>query len=296
MIVTRKSEFKRAKRARVEAKKCLLELEHLAVASDPALPSCIDSYLDCAAGKYWAARRSISDLGMQRLGAAADIANQIDVRRPCSETITQSPGKQRSDGSRQPLLEFGLIQTARQLLVLDVLRATKPLPDHQFQAPRKGHNRAVEFALSKIAQGHIYFYRADIASCFESFVEQAAIAEITGLPEAVVAHTVLVPPIAYVATVKGREVVSNERRNERTDGRTNERTIRTGNSTSASVAPSGPRLSGLAYGGKHSSYCCGLLLADIPSMVPAGVVIIAYMDDLLILARTEGERTDAHRT
>src|SRR5205823_4593387 len=92
-------------------------------------------------------------------------------------------------------------------------------------------NRAIEFALSKIAQGYVHFYRADLASCFQSFVELPTISDILGLTEAVVAHTVLVPPIAHVATVKGREVVSNERRNERTDERTSERTIRTGNST-----------------------------------------------------------------
>jgi hypothetical protein len=49
----------------------------------------------------------------------------------------------------------------------------------------------------------------------------------------------------------------------------------------------------LPYGGKHSSYVAGLLLADIPNMMLPSVVVILYMDNLLILARSKGEIDEA---
>jgi hypothetical protein len=132
-IVTRKSEEAQIKRAKAEAKNRLAELTRLSTTASTilasTLPSRIISYFDCQASKHWAALRAIHDLGLQRIGCASDIAAQINVHQPCSETIVLTPGNKRSDGSRQPLLEFGPVNTARQLLALDV---AQPSPFQNF--------------------------------------------------------------------------------------------------------------------------------------------------------------------
>jgi hypothetical protein len=177
--------------------------------------------------------------------------------------------KVKSNGDARPILEFGPEHRALQYLVVPVLRATAALNPSQFGATG-GVHAAVIKAASGMAEGFRWGFHIDIKNCFPSF-QSEPLTNFLALPKEVTERVILTRHFKLVSSDLEDLVGSAD------DG-FHEPWL-------ASVR------SGISQGSAASNWVCEIVVGHVLRALPAidGVLIVNYADNILILAKSEGE-------
>jgi hypothetical protein len=215
--------------------------------------------------------RACAKVGLRHPATATDLVDRINVYGPSSESATLACKAKRSGGFRN-VMEFGPVNRARQILVLDVLKVVAPLPSWRYDRRGLGREKAIMDALDFARSGNPHFIYLDVADCYQSF-DRERIRTTLPLSEGIIRSTVLCEDLVLERRFASAAPIRAQR-----------------------MPIFQPRLpEGLPQGSTTSSYVAALLLSDIADLVPSSARCFAFGDDLLLLAPTK-ELVDEIRT
>jgi hypothetical protein len=119
--------------------------------------------------------------------AAAELAQEIDVTRPCDEAI-YIEAVNKGEGEYRLTCAYGERAQARQQLIVNLLRCREALP-HAQTVLNGGRDAAIRKAQKNFAAGFRHNAELDIRRCFKSFRTEN-LPGLLRLPESVVEHVI----------------------------------------------------------------------------------------------------------
>ena len=203
----------------------------------------------------------------------ASIACSLDPWKGTEEPVRVHRIPKDSPGEYRTVLEFGIENRALQYLVRDVLIAVLELHPNQY-ATRGGVHAAIKHTKQALIDGYLWAAELDINDCYPSFDEEK-LSNLLPLPKEVTDHVIL---SRYLNLSLGFSIVS---------------AIAWEMTTRVMPSPSGPFLppgGGLPQGSAASPIVAEAMIAIALKAVPPLGVIIAYADNILLLAKTKSDR------
>lgn len=147
-----------------------------------ALFETVEAFIRSYDARLLAALEAIGDFGPGEVECSpAEVAERIDVFAPCDEPVTLSL-KRKPDGSFRPILNFGVEQRARQILIRNLISAQfgeRPWDQKLFNG---GTKAAIEQVKANYEDGYKCACHLDVVECFSSF-NVGKVAELLFLPE-----------------------------------------------------------------------------------------------------------------
>ena len=127
-------------------------------------------------------------------------AIRVNPRRFSGEKVHVSQ-IEKPNGGERPIVSFGQVSTANQILVQTILQARHPRSPYEFARKGRGREAATQLILNNISKGDkSYVAIADIKNSFESMT-RATVAELKLLPATMMLNTVFVPDEAMKLNV-----------------------------------------------------------------------------------------------
>lgn len=156
-------------------------------AAGVALFEADEAVLRSYSARFLAALEAIGDFGPGEVDCSpAELAERIDVFAPCDEPVTLSL-KRKPDGRFRPILNFGVEQRARQILIRNLISAQFGERHWDQKLFNGGTKAAIEQVKANYEDGYQCACHLDVVGCFSSFnVEK--VAELLFLPEEVARH------------------------------------------------------------------------------------------------------------
>ncbi len=205
--------------ARTHAETVLAQIELLAKdGCNRKLKEAVLRYFDsykCKLTAYHDARLKMKKRHRPHLYALSDFAaslNPLHMEFESARISLKDRAGQPDQKELRPVMSFGIHHRARQEMVLNVLRACMPLPNHpnQFGVKARGVKQAVETVAQKLMSDEVQFVAEyDIENFFPSIGEEAGLLkshnvltdQLPFLPKGVVESTVLrsgiLAPLVY---------------------------------------------------------------------------------------------------
>src|SRR5262245_60354949 len=194
----------------------------------------------------------------QPLEECFHVANSLKLGEPLTEEVLVHPQKKKSGGARA-ICEFGIWHRTAQELMLSIMGCY--LHPQPFQ--HKGVASAIAAAKQAIGMGFLHAVRIDVRKFYESF-ELEKLSPILPLSPEVVEHAVL----GRYMKVKGAYVKDLY------------------SSHSSWIALLSQSRRGLPQGSTCSPIIGSFSLSHLKWSFPAGVMLINYVDDFLLLAKS----------
>jgi hypothetical protein len=197
------------------------------------------------------------------------IAEALNPWRACEEPVRVFV-KMKPNGDHRTLQQFGIENRARHCLISRALRATRN--PHPYQYGSKGVPAAIAQAAKWMKEGYLWCAEVDIKNCFPSF-EEEQMSKYLLLPKEVISHSVM-----------------GEHLNHK-DGNLSD-VFSTANDGSASPCTTdvlAEARQGLPQGSVASSIVSEVLLSTPLNALPGFSVAVNYVDNTLLMAKTEGE-------
>jgi hypothetical protein len=201
------------------------------------------------------------------------IASKLDPWKGTDEPVHGYWKKKTSGKGRRFICEFGIEHRALQYLVREVLIALLDLHPNQY-ATRGGVHAAIRHTKQTLTDGYVWAAELDINNCYSSFDEEK-LSSLLPLPKEVTDHVIL---LRYMNLTTRFNRIDDSRG----DGR--EGDFVTPGATS-------PARQGLPQGSAVSPIVAEAMIAIALKAVPTlEGVIIAYADNILLLAKTKSDR------
>jgi len=201
-------------------------------------------------------------------------ANQISLRATPSDCINIKHVRKPNGGTR-PIHTYTPLGKAKQTVVANLLKQCNEIPSHAYDVQGRGVHALIRDVKQRHNEGAKFIGVLDIKNFFGS-LNCAAMSTILRIPRTV-CEDILTIPFA------GRSLNSYIQ-----EGRRSNRSIGSGTiNRPPTQSPIG--YSGLPQGSAASPIVATLLLGDLGHLVPEGVELLAYRDDLIIVARRQLE-------
>ncbi len=200
------------------------------------------------------------------------LSKKLSLLHPIQEPVEFWHEPKASGNGYRLLHDFGPMHRAAQQMVKQVLSARwKPKP-FQYGVEKRGQAAAVEFIKNMIVNGYHYGVALDVKDFFNSFSGKE-LTKLLPLPKPVIAN-VVIPESLNLKPKKGAKKPKHS-----TQGCAS---ISTYPIPSQTVLPQGSACSNIV-----AAYVVSLL--DI--VLPAGVVLVMYVDDICLLAKNADDLT-----
>jgi hypothetical protein len=170
--------------------------------------------------------------------------------------------KPKSDGGYRPIFDYGVIWAAQQYLVLWLLAPRLRLHQGQYGVPGRDRTAAVERAKQLIADGYEWVIRGDIKNCYPSMNGEEVLARLPG-SRAVLRQVLLPPPVGCISYTHGHALHTLKARQ------------------------------GLPPGAASTPLVAAAALAPVLYELPDDVVVILYVDDFAIFAKSKAAAANA---
>ncbi len=214
------------------------------------------------------AARDLDDALRPSVADCIEMAKQLNLAKPINEPA-QLRRKAKSAGGHRYYFDFGPMHGAAQNIVADMLRETfKPKAFQYGVRGSAGISQAIGEAKKLIGEGYHYARRLDIKKFFDTFDHSAILAAPLPISGKVVEHVVI-----------GRHI------SVKVDGKLKK---------SSQWADTASHINLIATQGIPQGSACSPLVAaffiwQLNLKLPAGIKIINYVDDFLILAKTKSD-------
>jgi hypothetical protein len=228
-----------------------------------------------------------ADEAMRRnLGAAGhneaeleSIASKLDAWKGSDEPVRGYWKKKSSGKGHRFICEFGIENRALQYLVRDVLSALLDLHPDQYLT-RGGVHAAITRTKQALIDGYVWAVELDINNCYASFDEEK-LSSLLPLPKKVTDHVIL---SRYLNLSSGFSSIGNSPGDDHG-----------GDAITLGAISTARR--GLPQGSAASPIVAEAMVAIALKAVPTLVgVIIAYADNILLLAKTKSDRDSMTKT
>ena len=200
------------------------------------------------------------------------IASGLDPRKGTDEPVLVHRMPKRSPPYYRTVFEFGIENRALQYLVRDVLIALLDLHPNQY-ATRGGVYAAIKHTKQAMIEGNDWVVELDINNCYLSFDEDK-LASLLPLTKEMTEHVII---SRYLNLPSGFSCIDNS------PGDDHEGDAITPGAIS-------PARRGIPQGSAASPIVAEAMVAIALKAVPTLGVIIAYADNVLLLAKTKSDR------
>jgi len=238
-------------------------------------------YLRCAASKARAAYEiSRKDKLKWSPETILHKANTISLWHQPTAAPRFRP-KRKQNGGTRPVQAFAKDDKIRQRVIANLLNQCNQFVDYAYDIRGRGMHKLIADLKLRIEDGYKFVLYLDISSYFDNVNTNNAHSALH-LPKTVV-ENVLTNSIAGFSSPHGSTSVS--RRLHRTNNRSN--------SINGAQDRTSKRTRGIPQGSAASPVAATLLLGDLRHHLPKGVVLLAYRDDIIVLARQRAEACTA---
>ncbi|MGA0539721.1 reverse transcriptase domain-containing protein [Neotabrizicola sp. VNH66] len=173
--------------------------------SEDDLNAAQNAYFASLAARYIAAHRVRKDRARKarygipsketQAAAAAQLALEIDVTRPCGEAV-YIEAVNKGEGEYRLTCAYGELAQARQQLIVNLLRWREALP-HAQTVLNGGRDAAIRKVQMNFAAGSRHNAELDVRRCFKSFRTEN-LSGLLRLPESVVEHVISIHSLVPV--------------------------------------------------------------------------------------------------
>ncbi len=237
-------------------------------------------YLRSFDAKLVAAYQANRDLRPHRRVKPAElvsIAEELDPWARSAEEVVVN-FKKKSDNNFRPIMDFGIVNKARQLLILEALRAqTYPHPS-QYAVATRGTRKASQAVVDALNDGYGWFIEIDVAKCYMSF-DEGHVKDLLPLPKKVTDHNVITRNL-HLGPGNIKQWLG-------TGDCEDENNADDFGAFLDFVAPEVRR--GIPQGSVASPIVASILLAPVFEGLPGHGRIVNFSDNFAILAKTEGD-------
>lgn len=200
------------------------------------------------------------------------LAESLDPWKPCKEPVFLHLRPKNSSPGHRTVLEFGIAQRARQYHVRRVLGELLQLHSDQYLFGG-GVHEAVEQTAKALQDGCQWVVEIDIINCYPSF-DGKKLTKLLPLPKEVTEYVILSEHLNIVPRKITRVIDPGN-----VDG---------GNQQAAKNALLAARR-GIPQGSSASSIVSEAMIAIALEQIPSQGVIIAFADNILLLAKTQAD-------
>ena len=178
----------------------------------------------------------------------------------------------KSNGGTRRIHDFGPMNRAAQHMVMRVISACfKPKP-YQYSVAGRGVHTAIQRARAAVDAGYVHIKKLDVRDFFGSF-SRDGLYELLPLPKAVIDNVVM-PDNQKLKHVKGDKKAGKAK------------TATTGKVLTTDISPL-PSQPVLPQGSLHAPMLAEFVVSNLSIDGKSDVVIIIFVDDILIMAKTE---------
>lgn len=195
-----------------------------------------------------------------------DLSKSLSPLQPITEPVEFWYEPKTSGNGHRLLHDFGPMHRAAQHMVTRVLSAKFAPKGFQYGIEKRGQAAAIEFIKAKIVSGHHYGLTLDVKDFFNSFLREA-LEKLLPLPKSVIAN-VVIPDTLELKPKKGAKQPKHS--------------IQGCASTSTYPIPS---QTVLPQGSACSNIVAAYVVSLLDIVLPAGVVLVMYVDDICLLAK-----------
>ena len=200
------------------------------------------------------------------------IASSLDPWKGTKEPVLVHRIPKDSPGQYRTVLEFEIENRALQYLVRDVLIAVLELHPNQY-ATRGGVHAAIKHTKQALIDGYLWAVELDINDCYPSFDEEK-LASLLPLPKEVTDHVILSRHLNLSIRIRlDRNSLGDDQE---------------GDAITLKAISAARR--GIPQGSAASPIVAEAMVAIALKQVPTLGVIIAYADNILLLAKTKSDR------
>jgi hypothetical protein len=200
------------------------------------------------------------------------IATSLDAWAGTDEAVRVNI-ELKDNGDDRKVMDFGLANRSLQYLVLPLVYASADLHAHQYGTRGRGTHAAISYVRDMLMEGYVYALEIDVANCFGSF-DETRVPGLLSIPEEVTQRTII---SRYLNLVPGnlRDLFGPADE----DGQ--EPILLVDNLAEAR--------SGIPQGSALSSLVAEVLLAISLKTLPVFGRVAGYMDNILLMAKSENE-------
>lgn len=238
---------------------------------------CTRLYLRSFASRLVATRAAANSLkGHQRppKDGWPQIAAQLDAWAGTPEEVTVHFKPKASDPNAfRPIMDFGIENRALQQLVGSALKARANIHPNQFCVRGGGIHAAVAKVSTALMSGYCWVVETDIANCYSSF-DGEEVPGLLPLPEEVTRKIIL-----------SRDLNLSPGNIEKWFGPADG----VGGNDDALTQAIAEARRGIPQGSAVSPLVAEVLLAPVFTQLPKGGVVVAYADNILVMAQGENE-------
>jgi Reverse transcriptase (RNA-dependent DNA polymerase) len=202
----------------------------------------------------------------------ASIASNLDAWKGTDEPVLVHRIPKDSPGEYRTVLEFEIENRALQYLVRDVLIAVLELHPNQY-VTRGGIHAAIRHTKQALSDGYLWAVELDIQDCYPSF-DGEKLSSLLPLPKEVTDHVIL---SRHLNLSSGFSFVGNSPGDDQ-------------GGDAITLKAISPARRGLPQGSAASPIVAEAMVAIALKQVPTLGVIIAYADNVLLLAKTKSDR------
>jgi hypothetical protein len=202
----------------------------------------------------------------------ASIAGSLDPWKGSDEPVLVHRKRKSSGQGHRIIFKFEIENRALQYLVRDVLIARLDLHPHQY-ATRGGVHAAIRHTKQALIDGYLWAVEVDIKDCYASFDEEKLTSLLLPLPKEVTEHVIL---SRHLNLSLGFSTVGNS------PGDDHE-----GDAITPGAISTARR--GIPQGSAASPIVAEAMVAIALKAVPPLGVIIAYADNVLLLAKVKSD-------
>jgi hypothetical protein len=218
-----------------------------------------------------------SNLGAAGLTKAEQeaIAGKLDPWKGTEEPVSGYWKKKSSGKGHRFICKFGLENRALQYLVRDVLIAQLELHPNQY-ATRGGVHAAIKHTKQALSDGYLWAAELDIKDCYPSF-DESKLPNLLPLPKEVT-DNVIISKYLNLQGVGIPQVGQVEGPADDDEG----------DLVTLAASPAAAR-QGIPQGSAASDIIAEAMIAIVLKQVPSPGVIVAYADNILLLAKSESD-------
>jgi hypothetical protein len=244
------------------------------------------------------------------------IAGRVDVWQECHEPVRVTM-RSKGNGKFRPTNSFGFENRARQELLVKAMKPFLRLHPGQYAIQGGGSPAACDAVTLALQDGYRWVARLDVAECFPSLDPRRA-AHLIPAPRRTIETTMVSdgPNTHRDCATNACEASTDEGQTRRTSGRASDTTdTPSGNAPDhaskrarqdtrrAMVGPLCYKISqsteglgsrtagrtGIPQGSPISNLVAEALMAPVLAALPSGTVVVAHVDDIVVLTRTKRE-------
>lgn len=196
-----------------------------------------------------------------------DLSKKLSLFQPITETVACWHEPKASGQGFRFLHDFGPLHRAAQHMVLRVMSARWEPKPFQYGVRKRGQADAVELVRKMILSGHHHGMTLDLRDFFNSF-SRDALMTLLPLPKSIIANVVIPDNLKLKPKKGGKPTKCNT----------------LGCASNSYTCPI-PSQTVLPQGSACSNVVAAYVVSVLDIVVPAGVVLTMYVDDICLLAK-----------